>query len=117
MIFAVKDHVEQVKAGTKTETRRKATALVRYKVGKTYAIQPKRTAKGIPEGRILITAIWTEPNGIPISAESAKAEGGYSPQEYEKLYNRMHPHWLVRAALRFKFVPNCFADKVSEVKP
>jgi hypothetical protein len=53
MIFSKSDHIEQIKAGTKTQTRRPTD---RYKVGKLYAIQPGRGKPGIPEGKILIVA-------------------------------------------------------------
>ena len=52
MIFAVPGHVELIKTNLKTETRRNPDAYDRYQIGKTYAVQPKRTAKGIKEGRI-----------------------------------------------------------------
>jgi len=52
MIFSVSDHVEQIKQGRKTQTRR---ASNRYQVGKTYAIQLARTEKGIREERIMIS--------------------------------------------------------------
>jgi hypothetical protein len=53
MIFSIGDHIEQIKAGTKTQTRRSSS---RYKVGKFYTVQPCRTCKGIPDGKIFIMA-------------------------------------------------------------
>lgn len=108
MIFAEADHVQQIIDGAKTQTRR---ASDRYKVGRTYAVQPCRTCKGIPEGRILITQRWLETwlhRGMlySLSSNDAEAEGGYTPEEYEGLYSKMHPDWKMRWAYDFKFVPS-----------
>ena len=105
MIFSVADHVEQIVNGTKTQTRR---ASSRYEVRKTYAVQPGRTKPGDPRGRILITHKWREEGGATnaewhIHPADAKAEGGYSPDEYENLYWGMHPFWEERWAYEFKF--------------
>jgi len=37
MIFSISDHIEQIKSGTKTQTRRRSD---RYKVGSLLTIQP-----------------------------------------------------------------------------
>ncbi len=103
MIFSVGDHIEQIIAGTKTQTRRKSGW---YIVGKTYAIQPCRTCKVISEGRILITdkrAEWRHDNAI--SESDAQAEGGYTPLQFEDLYLRMDRGWSVRYAYTFSFIP------------
>lgn len=116
MIFSIADHVKQVIGGTKTQTRRSSG---RYQVGKLYSIQPKRTAKGISEGKIKIVVKaeeWKREKdldlgqlifhwGGKISVEDAKAEGGYTPEEFEGLYEKLHPNWRVRWAYTFKFVP------------
>jgi len=108
MIFSMGDHIEQIKTGTKTQTRRKSNA---YLVGKTYSIQPSRRARGIPAGRILIIEKviefnLLEPEPFFISKENAEREGGYTPEEFEELYEKMYPGWTVRFAYTFKFVPN-----------
>lgn len=105
MIFSEADHIEQIKAGTKTQTRRTSD---RYEIGKLYAVQPCRTCKGIPAGKILITAKRLEqitdwPPGWRILPFEAKAEGGYSPQKYEELYEKMHPGWTERWAYLFEY--------------
>jgi hypothetical protein len=107
MIFAVNDHPQAIIDGLKTETRRRPSALSRYYVGKTYSIQPKRTAKGIPQGRILIIEKWIELKSVnyPISIENAYAEGCYTPEDYEKLYEKINPKWRVRVAFKFEFIP------------
>jgi len=103
MIFSVSDHINQIKARTKTQTRRKSPA---YLVGKTYAIQPGRKKKGIKEGRILVTRKREEKyldGGISVS--DALAEGGYTPGQFETLFSNMYPGWIVRYAYTFEFVP------------
>ena len=91
MIFGVEGHVEAIKNNLKTETIRGPEAFERYFVGETYAIQPKRTAKGIKEGRILIVAKWLETKvaNYPISVLDALSEGNYTPEDYEKLYEKL----------------------------
>lgn len=104
MIFSVGDHIEAIIFGDKTQTRRKSGT---YMVGKTYSIQPGRTKRGIPEGRILITnkiEEWRLDEGI-ISKSDAQAEGGYTPKQFEELYIRMDKLWTLRYAYTFKFVP------------
>lgn len=105
------NHVEQIIKGTKTQTRR---ASGRYKVGKTYSIQPKRTEKGIDQGKIIIIdktfEVWSP--SFTIHPNDAKAEGNYSVEEFEELYNKLHPHWRVRVVYTFRFVPK--KEKVGE---
>jgi len=77
-------------------------------VGKVYTVQPCRTCKGMPEGKILIRAKIIELNHPNpawgwIMEDDAKAEGGYTPEEYEKLYNKMHPGWEKRYAYLFQY--------------
>lgn len=106
MIFAEADHVEQIIAGTKTQTRRVAkTNSFIYRVGNTYGIRRCRTCKNINEGRIEILNMWLElRQDAPLSEWEAKMEGGYTPLSYERLFERMHPNWLSRYAYEFKFV-------------
>ena len=77
-------------------------------VGGTNAIQPGRSQRGIPEGRILIVAKRVEvrrSDGYSISVEDALAEGGYSQAEFERLYERMDYAWEKRFVYTFEFVP------------
>jgi hypothetical protein len=105
MIFAVPGHIERIKARTKTETRRRQA--LNYKKGRLYSIQPKRTAKGIPDGKILVLnkILELKEKDYPISVESALAEGCYTPEEYEKLYEKLNPGWNNRTAIKFSYVP------------
>ena len=103
MIFSIADHIEQIKNGSKTQTRRKSPA---YLVGKSYSVQPGRTKPGILEGRILITDKREErflDGGI--SESDAMAEGGYTSGTFESLFKRMYPDWIRRYAYTFKFIP------------
>jgi hypothetical protein len=104
MIFSIEDHIQQIINGTKTQTRRKSSS---YLVGKTYSIQPGRTKPGIPEGRILIIDKVVEIGLFDrIPYKDAKAEGGYTPTEFEELYEKMYPGWEERYAYTFEFVPS-----------
>ena len=105
MIFSLADHIEQIKTGTKTQTRRPTD---RYKPDKLYAVQPGRGKKGIPDGKILIIGAIEEvrplPNGFgKILKWQAKAEGGYTPDEFEELYESMYPGWETRYAYIFDY--------------
>ena len=105
MIFSLADHIEQIKAGTKTQTRRPSN---RYQVDRLYAIQPGRGKPGIPDGKILITAKAEEYKTEPpiwgrILKWQAEAEGGYTPEEYEELYESMYPGWEKRYAYLFEY--------------
>jgi len=101
-------HLEKIFKGLKTQTRRQWD---HYDVGKTYAVQPKRTGKADPRGRIKILDKWPEYQftvskyGPRISKESARDEGGYTPEEYEALYSRMYgTDWKERYAYIFVVV-------------
>lgn len=118
MIFSVKGHVDQIIAGTKTQTRRKSPA---YIVGKTYAIQPNRKAAGIKEGRILILEKWEErrirKNQLFfISHNNAIAEGGYTPEEFENLFQLMYPDWITRFVYKFKFLTRAELKELNKRK-
>ena len=105
MIFSLADHIEQIKAGTKTQTRRPTN---RYKPDHLYAIQPGRRKKGIPDGKILIIGAQEELRPLPsgfgrILKWQAKDEGGYTPDEFEELYESMYPGWKTRYAYLFDY--------------
>ena len=86
----------------KTQTRRLNRGI--YQVGKDYAVQRKRGVKAEPDIRIVMDRIWEEQITPPydirdnliysiISEESAWAEGGYTPEEFEKLFRKINPNW------------------------
>jgi len=126
MIFNVQGHIEMIKNGlhyakyryyyhpslvVKTQTRRPNRGT--YQVGKDYAVQRKRGAKGEPDIRIVMDRIWEETPkywcgsyyGFCISQEDAKAEGEYSPKEYEELFRELNPKW--RGFSRWVFEFHC----------
>lgn len=116
MIFAVDGHVQAVKDGLKTQTRRRNGQ--NYKKGRLYSVQPKRTAKGIPEGKILILnkVVETREKNYPISFEDAYAEGCYVPDEFEELYEKLCPGWIERTKFVFQFVPTQSLTQLSLLK-
>jgi hypothetical protein len=95
----------------KTQTRRINRGI--YKVGKSYAVQPKRGAKAEEDIRIVMDRIWEETPkywcgsyyGFCISQEDARAEGNYSPKEYEELFYKLNPKWDAFGRWVFKFHP------------
>ena len=108
MIF--KSHfIDLILAGEKTQTRRPNRGS--YKEGKTYAIQPCRTCKGIPNYRIMIDRIWEEkagdgvlfPDRIEISWRDANAEGDYGYTEYEVEFRKIYPKWNGKRRWAYKF--------------
>lgn len=121
MIFSVEGHILKIIGGEKLQTRR---ASDKYQVGKLYSVQPNRGAEGIPDGKIYIgqkirewkpdlsdlpgnatlSRRWLEMEAnYPIRDFNAKEEGGYTPEEYEELYEKMHPAWTERWAYWFAF--------------
>ena len=105
MIFNVEGHIQKIISGEKTQTRRTSD---KYSVGKFYTIQPNRNKKGVPEGKIFITAKrreWKTPVMFTwyIMENEAELEGGYTPMEYEELYEKMFPNWKVRYCYMFTF--------------
>ena len=120
MIFAAKEHVDMIRNGVsyispasilyhpaprrivKTQTRRLNRGI--YQVGRDYAVQRKRSMKAESDIRIVIDAITLEYKGaMPISNEDAWAEGGYTPEEYEKLFRELNPKWDGWARWVFEF--------------
>lgn len=119
MIFNVPGHINMIRNGlktyppiphippkfyVKTQTRRVNRGI--YQVGKDYAVQRKRGVKAEEDIRIVMDDIWEEDGlgiagGIPavgnrendvyISKEDAWAEGGYSPRQFEELFNVLNP--------------------------
>ena len=130
MIFAVEDHIEMIWNGlyfkvqkmegidlpiVKTQTRRLNRGI--YQVGKDYAVQLKRGIKAEPDIRIVMDRIWEErciSFGIHlpvrfynyISDESAWAEGGYTPEEFEKVFQNLNPNWngIIRYGFEFHVI-------------
>ena len=126
MIFQ-KEHIEMIQNGlysiltdgngdptaiAKTQTRRVHRG--KYREGRSYAIQPCRTCKGIESYRIVMDRIWEEqimppfdirnnPSYSIISEADAWAEGGYTPEEFEKLFREINSNWNGIIRYGFKF--------------
>ena len=112
MIFSIGDHIEMIKSGQKTQTRRPSA---RYSVGKSYSIQPGRRKVGIAEGRIKITNKVKESSTWSfISREDAWDEGLYTPLKFEELYSKMYPGWFIRWAYTFEYVPSAHFKAVKK---
>ena len=125
MIFSVSGHVEMIYKGlyshsysiVKTQTRRLNRGI--YQVGKDYAVQRKRGVKAELDIRIMMDRIWKEDclatdelgkGGffIPkyLSEPDAWAEGGYTSEEFEKLFRELNPNWngIIRYGFEFHVI-------------
>ena len=97
----------------KTQTRRLNRGI--YSVGKDYAVQSKRGVMAEQDIRIVVDRIWEESCTLPgmvtggyfrsksISKESALAEGGYTPENYEKVFRELNLKWNGWSRWAFKF--------------
>jgi len=106
----------------KTETRRLNRGVYQieaerknpHKIG--YAVQRKRGVKAESDIRIIFDRIWKEealffmaedctryPVEMSIPKEDAWAEGGYSPEEYEKVFRELNPKWDGWSRWAYKF--------------
>ena len=107
----------------KTETRRSKRSIYQveaerskpHKIG--YAVQRKRGIKAEPDIRIIFDRIWEEkaqgflvaeddkmyPREMIITRESAHAEGGYTPKEYETVWKKLNPNWDGWSRWAFEF--------------
>jgi len=132
MIFSVDGHIEMIRNGLyisiadrdgvpartiKTHTRRLNRSI--YQIGKDYAVQRKRGVKAEPDIRIVMDKIWKEDGTkssisesgrkysyateICISAKDALAEGGYTPEEFEKVFRELNPKWDGWSRWAFEF--------------
>ena len=98
--FIVKTQSRRPKRGVyQVEAERKKP----HKIG--YAVQRKRGVKAEPDIRIIFDRIWHETYflGFCISVEDAWAEGGYTPKEYEKVFQELNPKFKGRRRWAFKF--------------
>lgn len=107
MIFNVPGHIEMIRNGTKTQTRRVNRGI--YQVGRNYAVQRKRGVKAEPDIRIVMDKIRKEPGKIVSISKSGRkytnateicitkgdawAEGNYTPSIYEMDFRKAYPKW------------------------
>ena len=127
MIFQL-EHIEQMRKGEKTQTRRWSekvpTTLLynRYKIGQLYAVQEGRGKPGLKDIKIRVVRKWIDVSGynysiinlvgytnirdIPIYKEDAQAEGRYNPESYEVEFKRLNKKWdgKDRVGLEFEVV-------------
>ena len=105
MIFNIPGHIDMIRNGLKTQTRRLNRGI--YRVGRDYAVQRKRGVNAEKDIRIVIDKIGgakMEPVfdmreldldtiNPAISKVDAGAEGGYTPLEFEKIFQKLNPKW------------------------
>ena len=102
MIFSIRGHIDMIRKGEKTQTRRVNRGI--YQEWKDYAVQQKRGVKAEIDIRIVMDDIWVERcknrvdcKGHPLDPcifiEDAQAEGGYTPNEYEREFKKAYPAW------------------------
>ena len=102
-----REHFDMVLDGSKTRTTRLSD---KYEFGKDYAIQPKRTKKGIEGYRMVIDKKTKECRGLThvgigflITPKDARVEGGYTPEEFEEVFRKLHPKWDGRERWAYEF--------------
>ena len=110
MIFNIPGHIDLIRGGKKTQTRRLNRGM--YQVGRDYAVQSKRGVKAESDIRIVIDEIGEEkgyagvlfPGHIEISSRDATAEGDYdSYAEYEVAFKKAYPKWDGKRRWAFRF--------------
>ena len=114
MIFNVSGHIEMIRNGEKTQTRRVNRGI--YQVGRDYAVQWKRGVTAEADIRIVMDKIWEEkslefiaknnkkyPIELYISKEDAWAEGGYTPTKFEGLFRELNFKWDGWSRWAFEF--------------
>jgi len=83
-----REHVELICRGLKTQTRRRHR--YRLKAGKIYDVKLNWVKKtGL---KILITRVYTQRLG-DMSEEEALKEGGYTLEEFKKVWERINGSW------------------------
>ena len=108
MFLFQKNHIKQVKLGTKTQTRRNHKRA-RAKVGAVH--QCRTELFGPAHCHIRITRVWQECLGA-ISYTDSQAEGGYQQEEYIRGLIDMHKGKLTRTSMLW-----CYEFVRTEVCP
>jgi hypothetical protein len=117
MIFNVPGHIEMIRDGTKTQTRRLNRGI--YQVERDYAVQRKRGVKAESDIRIVMDEIWSEisyenlqknfyempPNThlMPVTLRDANSEGYVSSSAFEEAFRELNPKWDRKGRWVFKF--------------
>lgn len=101
----VKTQTRRVKRGYyQLESERKKS----HEIG--YAVQRQRGVKAEPDIRIVMDRVWEEwcaygklRETYQILPINARAEGGYTTEEYEKLFRELNPKWDGWSRWAFEF--------------
>lgn len=96
MIFT-EQHLQKVKAGTKTQTRRaKPISEIRYNTGTVYRATQGGQAMFTPiedcELFVKVTDMYEEQLG-DITPQDCQREGGYTKSEFISLWKNLHGTW------------------------
>ena len=100
-MILMEEHIELIRQDIKTQTRRQNRG--KYQIGKSYAVQSGRGKKGVNDIRIVMDDIYFMTLFGYISTEDAIAEGNYTPEEFEELYEKFYPNWRAKGRWTFKF--------------
>ena len=95
MIFQ-KDLIKKILNGTKTMTRRSFRSRDRYRIGRTYTVQPGRGKHGL--FKIKVTNLKFEWLG-DITSEDIKAEGYNTKEEFVEAWKRFNKNYNPRQAV------------------
>jgi hypothetical protein len=107
MIFNVPGHIDMIRRGIKTQTRRINRGI--YQVGRDYAVQSKQGVKAEEGIRVVMDKIKKETGKIVCVSESGReyvnateiyitkkdawGEGNYTPSLYELDFRKAYPKW------------------------
>lgn len=87
------NHIDLIKQGIKTETRRAWKGKPKVKVGRYYSIMRDYRHKHNPDdGYILIAKLWQQRLG-DMTEQEAQAEGGYNLAEYKQIWIGINGSW------------------------
>jgi hypothetical protein len=92
MILFKPCHVEPILNGTKTQTRRKCNGLPRWKLGSIHQCQTQLFKNDSVFAKVRIIGVDYEYLGV-ITEQDAMAEGGYTIDEYKKVWEEINGKW------------------------
>lgn len=100
MIFFEGD-IQKIIDGKKTQIRRDSR---RYEVGDIISLSSDDPSVSLHKIKIIEKKM--ERRNRRITAVAARKEGGYTPKEFEDLYDKMYPNWKKRYAYTFALIPD-----------
>ena len=87
------NHIDLIKQGIKTETRRAWKGKPKVKISKFYPImRDYRHKHNSDDGYILIKTLLQQRLG-DMTEQEATAEGGYTLEEYKQIWIGIHGSW------------------------